>query len=404
MLGTKNMILFCEILLSFYLNFNFVSCALIQYNELILEDANLLVPDLIRKYDYPVEVHKIHTKDGFILTSHRIPKSGGQPVLIVHGLLDSSAGFVILGPNKSLAFLLSDLGYDIWLLNTRGNQYSRKHKRFHRYQPEFWNFSFHELGIYDLPAAIDYILSRSKGFEQLHYIGHSQGTTSFFVMGSERPIYMKKIKLMQALAPVTTWYNNGNPIARTFAKYIRPLSSLAKSFGIYELPPENEVWRRLYYNLCSFAFPNTCTYILFELFGVNYQQFNSSLIPLFLGHAAAGSSVKSLLHYLQLVYNEGFLKYDYYEENPRIYGRDSPPQYDLANVDCKIALHYGKNDKLTAAIDVQNLRKTLPNVILDNLISNERFNHIDFIWGNDVKTMLYDDVMEIMKKVENGEV
>lgn len=171
-----------------------------------------------------MEVHKIHTKDGFILTSHRIPKSGGQPVLIVHGLLDSSAGFVILGPNKSLAFLLSDLGYDIWLLNTRGNQYSRKHKRFHRYQPEFWNFSFHELGIYDLPAAIDYILSRSKGFEQLHYIGHSQGTTSFFVMGSERPIYMKKIKLMQALAPVTTWYNNGNPIARTFAKYIRPLS------------------------------------------------------------------------------------------------------------------------------------------------------------------------------------
>lgn len=41
------MILFCEILLSFYLNFNFVSCALIQYNELILEDANLLVVSLM---------------------------------------------------------------------------------------------------------------------------------------------------------------------------------------------------------------------------------------------------------------------------------------------------------------------------------------------------------------------
>lgn len=113
--------------------------------------------------------------------------------------------------------------------------------------------------------------------------------------------------------------------------------------------------------------------------------------------------MKSLLHYLQLVYNEGFLKYDYYEENPRIYGTDSPPQYNLANVDCKTALHYSKNDKLTAAVDVQSLRESLPNVVLDNLISNERFNHIDFIWGNDVKTMLYDDVMEIMQKVENGE-
>lgn len=46
MLGTKNVLLLCVTLFSFYLNVNFVSCDLIQYNELILEDANLLVVSL----------------------------------------------------------------------------------------------------------------------------------------------------------------------------------------------------------------------------------------------------------------------------------------------------------------------------------------------------------------------
>lgn len=178
---------------------------------------------MIKKYGYPAETHKIQAKDGFVLTAHRIPKPGGQPVLLVHGLLDSSVAYVILGPERSLGFLLSDMGYDVWLLNTRGNRYSRKHKRYHRYQPQFWDFSFHELGVYDLPAAIDYVLARSKDFEQIHYVGHSQGTTSFFVMGSERPAYMKKIKLMQALAPVVFWDYIDSPIILTFVKYLRPL-------------------------------------------------------------------------------------------------------------------------------------------------------------------------------------
>ncbi|EDV32372.2 uncharacterized protein Dana_GF15803 [Drosophila ananassae] len=364
------------------------------------------MPDLIKKYDYPVETHKILAKDGFVLTAHRIPKQGGQPVLMVHGLFDSSSAYAILGPKKSLSFLLSDLGYDVWMLNTRGNRYSRKHKRFHRYQPQFWDFSFHELGIYDIPAAIDYVLGRSKDFQQVHYIGHSQGTTSFFVMGSERPSYMKKVKLMTALAPVAYFDFIENPIALTFAKYVPTLAKLAKTFGIHELPPENEVWRKLVYQICSFAFRNTCIYFMFEIMGIDYQQFNSSLTPLFLGHTPAGSSVKSIEHYAQQIHSGGFYKFNYNNiwENRRRHGSDIPTQYNVASVDCKVALYYGKNDRLTSVKDVQRLRDALPNVVHENLLESERFNHINFIWGNDVKTMLYDEVIEVMQKVDSGEL
>ncbi|KAH8282128.1 hypothetical protein KR054_005722, partial [Drosophila jambulina] len=355
----------------------------------------------IKKYGYPVETHKVVAKDGFVLTVHRIPKPGGQPVLMVHGLLDSSVAYVILGPGRSLGFLLSDLGYDIWLLNTRGNRYSRKHKRYHRYQPQFWDFSFHELGMYDLPAAIDYVLARSKGYQQLHYVGHSQGTTSFFVMGSERPAYMQKIKSMQALAPVAYWDHIDSPIVLTFVKYTRPIATLFRSFGIYEFPPESEVWRQLLHRLCSFIFQNTCTYLLQELMGVDYQQFNTSLVPLFLGHTQAGSSLKSVEHYGQQVHSGGFFKYDYYNswENRRHHGADKPPQYNVSRVDCKVALYYSKNDRLTSDIDVVRLRDSLPNVILDYLVRDKRFNHINFIWGNNIKT-INDRVLEVIGKVE----
>lgn len=62
------------------------------------------------------------------------------PILIHHGLLSSSADWVLLGPNKALAYLLCDSGYDVWLGNARGNAYSRKHKQYTTKDKEFWDF------------------------------------------------------------------------------------------------------------------------------------------------------------------------------------------------------------------------------------------------------------------------
>ena len=93
-----------------------------------------------------------------------------------HGLLDSAAGICCDGLD-SMAFFFADQGFDVWMNNSRGN----RHSRFHRYHDpdhdaEFWDFSFQELGKYDQPAVIDYIL-KTTGVPNLTYIGHSQGTT-----------------------------------------------------------------------------------------------------------------------------------------------------------------------------------------------------------------------------------
>lgn len=87
---------------------------------------------------------------------HRIPcgkkncNGKNKPVVfLMHGLLASSADWVLMGPHQGLAYLLADLGYDVWMGNARGNQYSRQHRTMNPDQSSiYWNFRWIEYNIY----------------------------------------------------------------------------------------------------------------------------------------------------------------------------------------------------------------------------------------------------------------
>lgn len=83
-------------------------------------------------------------------------------MFLQHGILASSADWVLSGPDKALGFILADLGYDVWLGNARGNTYSRHHTQMSNSDKKYWDFSFHEMAIYDLPAEIDFIYSHRR--------------------------------------------------------------------------------------------------------------------------------------------------------------------------------------------------------------------------------------------------
>lgn len=127
------------------------------------------------------------------------------------------------------------------------------------------------------------------------------------------------------------------------------------------------------------------------------------MLPVMLSHTPSGASVKQLEHFGQLMKSSHFRKFDRgYLRNQIIYGRMSPPDYILANVKVPVALYYAQNDLLVSMSGVEKLARMLPNVIDKYIVPMHKFNHLDFLWAIDVKTLVYDRVLENIQKAERN--
>jgi lysosomal acid lipase/cholesteryl ester hydrolase len=89
---------------------------------------------------------------------------------------------------------------------------------------EFWNFSWHEIGQFDLPTMIDFVLEKTKK-SKLFYVGFSQGTTVLFVLMSLRPEYNQKIFQAHFLAPSAFIRQNSNLMFRLIANDLEVFTS-----------------------------------------------------------------------------------------------------------------------------------------------------------------------------------
>lgn len=136
-------------------------------------------------------------------------KEGARPVFLQHGLFSDASTWVI-HKKESLAVRLAKEGYDVWLGNNRGNIYSRKNTHLSPVKDykRFFDYSFYELGKYDAPTQIDYVLKRT-GYKKLTYIGHSQGTSQMFSTLSEGSNLNEKLDIFVALAPIVNLVNSG---------------------------------------------------------------------------------------------------------------------------------------------------------------------------------------------------
>lgn len=167
--------------------------------------------------------------------------------------------------------------------------------------------SWHEIAIRDLPTMIDYIL-KTTGHEKLFYLGHSQGTTSFFAMSAQMPEYQNKVHAMFAMAPVAYCGKMTSPIFQLLARLTKPIdvrnspkladesaipaSLLAhtckrnnnmqllqlatKLIGMYEFSPTSEAMKKFAALVCSedAITQPLCSNVLFLTAGYDPDQFN----------------------------------------------------------------------------------------------------------------------------------
>ncbi|CAH2255156.1 jg7245 [Pararge aegeria aegeria] len=363
-------------------------------------DGPLNFPELARNYGYQTEKYDVQTEDGYLLGLFRIPGERGLPTLLMHGLMDTSDTWLIRG-NTSLGVTLACEGYDLWFGNIRGNRYSRRHVKLNPdIDTSFWDYSFHEHGFYDLPAIIDTILWKT-GSKKLNAIGHSQGNTIFYILGSTRPEYNAKVNVMTALAPVC-FFNNAPPPLSWLIQISPQLYELAMSSGVHEIfgnvTPIGKA-TKLFCSRPSIGYAVCLLGVLFPFVGFDTQELLPPFFNVIVEHNPAGTTTKNFYHFFQLGLRGRFSNFDYGpDRNLLEYNSKTPPDYNLTSVTMPIVFIAARNDKLSRIPDVENLLQQLPNVVRYTIIKRRIMNHLDYVWGAHMKAYLFPYILEVLEK------
>ncbi|KFV65218.1 Lysosomal acid lipase/cholesteryl ester hydrolase, partial [Dryobates pubescens] len=355
--------------------------------------------EIIRYHGYPSEEYQVTTEDGYILGVFRIParnsqNTGKKPaVLLHHGTLGDSIQWISNLPNNSLGFILADAGYDVWMGNSRGDTWSLKHKTLKPCQKEFWQFSFDEIGKYDVPAEL-YFIANKTGQKEIYYVGHSEASTAGFIAFSTYPELAQRVKVFFALGPVATITHANSPLV-TIARLPQPLIRIL--FGCKGVLQQKEWMKEPLIWICR-SLGKLCASAFSFIAGDKVQTLNTSRMDIYVGHEPAGTSVQNIIHWHQVqMHTDKFQALDYgCKENMKKYNQSTPPEYKIEKISIPTAVWSAGRDKFA---DPKDMARLLPRIT--NLIYHEHFpswGHLDFVWGLDAATMMYRKIVELIAK------
>ncbi|KAA8524763.1 hypothetical protein F0562_011186 [Nyssa sinensis] len=325
---------------------------------------------MVETQGYVCEEHTVTTQDGYILSLQRIPvghsgkKPDKPPVLLQHGLLMDAITWLMNSPDESLAFILADNGFDVWLANTRGTNYSRGHISLSPSDPAYWNWSWDELVTYDLPASFQYVHNQTG--QKLHYVGHSLGTLIAFAAFSQEKL-LNMLRSAALLCPIAYMGQMPSPLARSAAETF--IAEDLYWLGVNEFAPRGEAVAKLLEVICS----------------------------------KPGNNCTDLITALTVIRGGTIAMYDYgsEDENNKHYKRSTPPVYDMSSIpnDLPLFLSYGGQDMLSDVNDVQTLLDSLVDHDADKLVVQYRddYAHADFVMAVNAKQVVYDPLMAFFK-------
>ncbi|VVD01301.1 unnamed protein product [Leptidea sinapis] len=388
-----------------------------QFNSNSLEikrflgyDSDLLLnfTQLANKYGYSSEEHTVVTEDGYLLKVFRIKNKKCEarvkqpPLLLMHGVLQSSDAWFDASPGTGLAYLLADECFDAWVGNQRGNYYARRHLTLNPDKDSsFWDFSVDQIGYYDVPATIDYVLSNMR-VKKLNYIGYSQGAGTFFVMCSERPEYCKKTSLLIGLSPATRLKHTKSKPFRSILNILSTCEGLLAQLKINELFAKESFLQVLVEFICQirlFSEP-LCENFLYGFVDSSHPgSITHETLSMLYSHIAGGTSLRNMARYGQSLNADDFQKYDFGETvNVVKYGSKKPPGYNLSSVSLPVVIIYGANDHLVDTKDISWLVDKLPNVIGLEEVADPLWNHLDTMFSQHINKTIWPTVNRYLKR------
>ena len=142
---------------------------------------------------------------------------------------------------------MADAGYDVWLGNNRGTEYSWDHETLSsKDDNEYWNWSWADMGVYDDVANIKAI-KEAAGVDKVFYVGYSQGTIQMFYGLShlEKEFHADNVHKVVQLAPCFVVYMPPEATVELMNHSIMTYHDL----GVYAFNGPN--WERDLQTLCD---------------------------------------------------------------------------------------------------------------------------------------------------------
>ncbi|KAG3109547.1 hypothetical protein PI124_g442 [Phytophthora idaei] len=386
-------------------------------------DVGKTVVEIVQARGYAIETHQVTTADRYVLTMYRLPKTYAESrsgataaankpaVHLQHGLLDSSFTFVSNFRNQSLAYVLADAGFDVWLGNNRGTTWSRSHLDYTTDDDKFWDFTWEDMGLYDLPAFLNHILD-TTGRSAVSYVGHSEGTTQAFVGFSKNQEVAKKVDYFGALAPVA-W--TGHATAALFVAMAKlKVDVTFLNLGFASFLPHSDLLTVLLSDIVCTNVAGICNSAIGLIAGPS-DNLNATRIPVYLSQTPAGTSVRNMAHYAQGIRDNTFASYDYgcsclrvlginlcstlICKNKAVYGSFDPPAYPVGSmVYPRTGFYIGATDTFATPTDIAQIRSGLPSGTIVNEKTIDAFSHLDFTWARNANELVYQDLLVQLRK------
>ena len=377
----------------FYLYISFTYIEANDYKSFISNlNLNLEEIQVVTEDRYVNTIWALTSKDEF--------NRNGKSIIIQHGLLDSSFTWLIL-EEKSIAKLLCDEGYRVYLPNMRGNQFSKSHLDYDSsLNSDYWDFSFDEMAQYDLPAIINLIKKRD-GVEKIDYMGHSQGTLIFFLSYMTNPNYMEEN--INKFIAVGTVPNVNN--AKHFLLYLAvksKIDTLVPFKNFLTFPTE---LGQVLVPFCTGKAKNLCNTILRICFGgmeedtgrVDYDRLGKNIYL----HQPGGTSLQNMRHWLQAYDKKKMTKFDFGSiiKNLEHYGKIYPPKYDTSKMKqykIKSMITVSDSDPFCNPIDTLEFLAKIDDQSVLEILSLKDYNHIDYLWADSAYEELYPKFLEFL--------
>ena len=204
--------------------------------------------------------------------------------------------WVVNSPDKCNAFILAREGYDVWMGNNRGSKYGTYHKTLKTDDLAFWDFYQEDMGRKDLPAFIDTVLDKT-GLESISYVGHSEGTTQFFLGASLFPDYFKqRINVSVLLAPVAKTTHITTKSIQDAAPFVYDVEKTLKLLGIYNLLPPQPLGSKVFDTVCGIPILKAvCKDI--EGLVMDREIMNIDRMPEFFSFMPSGAGYRTFVYY-----------------------------------------------------------------------------------------------------------